>query len=78
MKIAISVPDELFEEAEYLVAKFQTSRSELYSRALEEFVARHASDRLTAAMNRAVDRVGEEVDEPTRKAARRILEQVEW
>jgi len=40
------------EEAERLAAELQTSRSQLYSRALQEFVARHAPDRLTEAMNR--------------------------
>lgn len=78
MKTAVSIPDEIFEEAEDLVAKYHTSRSELYSRALKEFVARHAADRLTEAMNRAVDRVGEDVDESSRGAARRVLEKVEW
>ena len=78
MKTAISIPDELFEEAEHLLSQFHTSRSELYSRAIKEFVARHAGDRLTEAMNRAVDQVGEDVDESTRRAARRVLERVEW
>ena len=52
MKTAISIPDELFEEAERLASEWQISRSQLYSRALQEFVARHAPDRLTEAMNR--------------------------
>lgn len=78
MKTAISIPDEVFEEAERLAAELQTSRSQLYSRALQEFVARHAPDRLTEAMNRVVDEVGIEIDEFNRRASRRVLEQVEW
>src|SRR6266511_1777128 len=42
MKTAISIPDDVFEEAERLATELQTSRSQLYSRALQEFVARHA------------------------------------
>ena len=78
MKTAVSIPDDIFEEAERLAAELKTSRSQLFSRALREFVARHASDRVTAAMNRAVDEVGTDVDEFTRKASRRVLERTEW
>jgi hypothetical protein len=78
MKTAVSVPDDVFEEAERLAAELRTSRSQLYSRALREYVARHAPDRLTDAMNRVVDEVGSEVDEFSRRAARLVLERVEW
>jgi metal-responsive CopG/Arc/MetJ family transcriptional regulator len=78
MKTAVSIPDEVFEEAERLAAEFRTSRSEFYSRALQEYVARHAPDRLTEAMNRVIDEVGNDIDEFSQRAARRVLEQVEW
>jgi metal-responsive CopG/Arc/MetJ family transcriptional regulator len=78
MKTAVSIPDDVFEEAERLAADLRTSRSQLYSRALQEFVARHAPDRLTEAMNRVIDDVGGEVDEFSQRAARRVLERVEW
>ena len=78
MKTAVSIPDDVFEEAERLAMDLQTSRSQLYSRALQEFVARHAPDRLTEAMNRVVDEVGSEIDEFSQRASRRVLEQVEW
>jgi metal-responsive CopG/Arc/MetJ family transcriptional regulator len=78
MKTAVSIPDDIFEEAERLAAELKTSRSQLFSRALREFVARHAADRVTAAMNRVVDEVGTDVDEFTRKASRRVLERTEW
>ena len=78
MKTAISIPDDVFEEAERLVTALQTSRSQLYSRALREFVAKHAPDRLTEAMNRVVDEVGPEIDEFSQRAAYRALERVEW
>jgi metal-responsive CopG/Arc/MetJ family transcriptional regulator len=78
MKTAISIPDDVFEEAERLAAELKTSRSRLYSRALTEFVARHAPDRITEAMDRTVEEAGSEVDEFTRRAARRVLERSEW
>ena len=78
MKTAVSIPDDVFDEAERLAVELQTSRSQLYSRALQEFVARHASDRLTEAMNRVIAEVGSDVDEFSQRASRRVLEQVEW
>lgn len=78
MKTAVSIPDDLFEEAERLAIELRTSRSQLYSRALQEFVARHTPDPLTEAMNRVVDEVGSELDEFSQKASRRVLERVEW
>ncbi len=78
MKTAISIPDDVFDEAERLAAELQTSRSQLYSRALLEFVARHAPDRVTEAMNRVIAEVGPEIDEFSQRAADRVLERVEW
>jgi metal-responsive CopG/Arc/MetJ family transcriptional regulator len=78
MKTAVSIPDDVFEEAERLAMELQTSRSQLYSRALQEFVARHAPDRMTEAMNRVIDEVGSEIEEFSQRASRRVLERVEW
>lgn len=78
MKTAVSIPDDVFEEAERLANELRTSRSKLYSRALREYVTRHTPDRVTEAMNRVLDEVGGEVDEFSQKAARRVLERVEW
>jgi predicted transcriptional regulator len=78
MKTAISIPDDVFEEAERLADRLQTSRSQLYTRALAEFVARHDEDRVQAAMNAAVDEVGSASDDFAREAARQTLRRVEW
>ena len=78
MKTAVSIPDKIFEEAEHMVERLQTSRSQLYARALAEFLARHAEDRVTTAMNQVIDDVGTETDDFSHKAARQVLEKVDW
>ena len=78
MKTAVSIPDEVFAEADRLARRLKKSRSEVYSRALAEYVARHASDRVTEAMDRVCAEVGEETDEFAAVAARRILERSPW
>src|SRR5262249_946770 len=40
MKTAVSIPDEIFEEAERLAKRMKRSRSQIFSRALAEYVAR--------------------------------------
>jgi metal-responsive CopG/Arc/MetJ family transcriptional regulator len=78
MKTAVSIPDEVFKEADRLAKDLKTSRSDLYSRALKEFLARHAPDNVTEAINRTVAAVGETSDPFVTRAARRVLESSEW
>ena len=51
MKAAVSVPDDVFADAERLAKRLKKSRSQLYSHALREFVARHSDDRVTEALD---------------------------
>ena len=51
MKTAISIRDEVFEAAERTAKTLGISRSELYTKAVGEFVARHADDRVTERLN---------------------------
>ena len=51
MKTAISLPDPLFERAEAYARAQSLGRSELYARALEEYLERHAHDAITARLN---------------------------
>ena len=78
MKIAVSVPDSVFEEAEQLARRTKRSRSEVYSRALAEYVARHAFDRVTEAMDRALAEIGEPANQFVRGVARRVLKRSDW
>ncbi|NOY30394.1 MAG: hypothetical protein GXP28_09535, partial [Planctomycetes bacterium] len=73
-----SIPDEVFEDAERLASRLQTSRSQLYARALSEFVARHDDDHVTSTMNQVLEEVGEEVDDFTHRAGQQALRRVEW
>jgi metal-responsive CopG/Arc/MetJ family transcriptional regulator len=78
MKTAISISDDIFEDAERLARRLKQSRSELYSRALAEYVARHAPDQVTENMDKVLAEVGEEADRFPARAARRALRRTEW
>lgn len=51
MKTAISLPDTLFERAEQVASRLKLNRSQLYARALEEFLDRADPESITAAFN---------------------------
>jgi hypothetical protein len=78
MKTAVSIPDEVFQGAERLARRTKKSRSQLFSDAVREYVARHAPDEVTEAMDRVCADLGHPSDKFVSSAARRILEQTEW
>ena len=80
MKTADSVPDDIFQKVERLARGARRSRSEVYSAALREYVARHAPDEITDALNQVVADIGD-TDADSQfgaEAARRILNVNEW
>ena len=78
MKVAISIPNALFERAERLRRQEQRSRSALFAVALTEYIARHASDEVTQAMNRVCADVDTEPDGFLHAASKEVLERSEW
>ncbi len=77
MKTAISIPDDVFSDAERLARELNQSRSQLYSRAVREYVARHSTDSVTAALDHVCAEVPAESGFTT-SAAKRTLERTEW
>ena len=78
MKTAISVPDRLFRAAEQHARRTQKSRSQLYAEALAEYLARHAPDEVTEAMNRVADQLPAADDGFVPTAAQQVLARSEW
>ncbi len=78
MKTAVSVPDDVFKGAELLARREGRSRSEVYSAALREYVARHSPDEVADALDRVIAEVGEVADPFVSVASRRTLESTEW
>lgn len=78
MKTAVSIPDEVFAKAERLARRAGRSRSDVFSAALAEYVARHAPDEVTEAMDRVCADVGDNEDTFVSAAGRRVLENTEW
>lgn len=78
MKTAISIPDDVFQEGERYAQRAKKSRSKLYGEALAEYLARHAPDTITEAMDKVCAEVDRASDPFITRAGRRILERTEW
>lgn len=78
MKTAISIPDDVYETAEQLAKRLNKSRSEVYSEALTEYVARHGAGSVTDRINAVCAEVDTRPDPFVQAAARRILSRTEW
>jgi metal-responsive CopG/Arc/MetJ family transcriptional regulator len=78
MKIALSIPDELFDSAETLSKRLGVSRSRLYATALEDFVAKHQAKKVTEHLNSVYASEDSRVDRATRRLQARSLSKNPW
>lgn len=78
MKTAISIPDDLFDDAERLAQALHKSRSRLYGDAMREYLARHSADQVTDTLDRISAEVSPGPSDFASRAARRTFEQAEW
>ncbi len=51
MKTAISLPDRLYQEAERIAQDMGIPRSQLFAKALEEFIENHNHEKITERLN---------------------------
>jgi metal-responsive CopG/Arc/MetJ family transcriptional regulator len=77
MKTAVSIPDDLFREADELAARLGKSRSQIYREALVEYLSRRDHRTVTAALDDVVSGAGD-VDGWSLTAASAALERSEW
>lgn len=78
MKTAISIPDEVFEQAERAAKRLGLSRSELFTRAVKEFLGTRLQANITASYDSAFADGDDDLDQVRRKATRDALLGVEW
>ena len=78
MKTAISLPDELFNEAESLASRLGLSRSGLYAAALEEFISRHRAKRISERLDAIYSAESSDLDPGVARAQRKTLKRSDW
>jgi metal-responsive CopG/Arc/MetJ family transcriptional regulator len=78
MKVAVSIPDELFESAETLGKRLGVPRSRLYATALAEFLAKHKGRKTTERLNAVYTTEDSRLDPRIGRLQRRSLERQSW
>lgn len=57
MKTAISLPDRLYKDAEKTAKSLGIPRSQLFAKALQEFISRHAKENVTERLNKVYSHI---------------------
>ena len=78
MKTAISLPDELFRMAEATARHLRVSRSELYAKAIAEFLKGQRENSITDRLNEVYSRRTAKVDSGLHRAQLKSLEKDAW
>lgn len=78
MKIAISVPDEVFEAGEHLARQLGVSRSQLYSDALAQYLSARGSAEVTARLNAIYAANSSSLDPALARGQTKILADEAW
>ncbi len=80
MKTAISLPDALFRAADRLAARLGVSRSQLYARALADYLERHDQAHVTARLDALFGPAGagSDLDPALATAALSVLAEEDW
>ena len=78
VKTAVSVPDDLFRQAEAAARRLRVSRSELYAKAIAEFLKRQHGNTITERLNDVYSRRLAKVDSALHRAQLESLEKDVW
>ena len=78
MKTAISLPDNVFKEAERFARHAKKSRSKLYADALSEYLARHSPDEITESLNQVAAKINGNDLQFVKQAARMLVAREAW
>jgi metal-responsive CopG/Arc/MetJ family transcriptional regulator len=78
MKTAISLPDELYQEADAVAEQIGVSRSQLYATALAEYLAKFRSEGVTSRLNAVYAAAPDAADGALKAAARKSVGRASW
>lgn len=78
MKVAVSIPDQVFKNADELAHKLKKPRSRLYTEALASYIESHDPGAITENLNQIYGRVPSAVDPALEKAQFETLSDETW
>ncbi len=78
MKTAISIPDKTFNSAEALAQRLSISRSELYTKAIEDYLKRNKNQGITDILNDVYRKNSNSLDDELYSIQSRSVDKDEW
>ena len=78
MKTAVSLPDEIFRQAEATAKKLRISRSKLYAAALSEYLERQRAESVTERLNQVYSKLESKLDPALENAMLQTLAKDRW
>jgi metal-responsive CopG/Arc/MetJ family transcriptional regulator len=78
MKVAVSVPDPIFQAAERVSRRMRVSRSRLYANAVEAYVKQHGDEDITEQLNKVYAGSPSTIDPALEAASLEVLRRETW
>ena len=78
MKTAISIPDSIFRAAEKLAKRLGFSRSELYAKAVSEYLQKHRNDGITRKLDEIYAKESSQLDPAIQALQSASIDEDEW
>ncbi len=78
MKTAISLPDEIYHSADQLAKRLGMSRSELYSKAVSNYINAHKNEAVTQVLDQIYAKEKSEIDPVINVMQLRSLPKESW
>jgi len=78
MKTAISIPNETFDAAEHFASSTGMSRSELYTKAVLEYINKHKYLDITKALNKVYSKTNSDLNNELHAMQISSLNKEEW
>ncbi|ACB54270.1 hypothetical protein cce_4924 [Crocosphaera subtropica ATCC 51142] len=78
MKTAISIPDDIFTEAEKLAQKLHISRSELYTKAITAYLKNSRSSQITEKLNQVYQDTDSQLPQDITQMQLSSIEKEQW
>jgi len=78
MKVAVSIPDPIFEAAEQLAKERNIPRSQVFTEALSSYLELRNSESVTALLNEIYGQEPSQVDEALTKAQFDVISHEAW
>jgi len=78
MKVAISIPDDVFEAAEKASTRLRIPRSRFYAEAVRAYARAHSGDEVTRQLNEVYSNEESKLETEAEDASLEVLRQETW